>query len=477
MSPRSLPLFLLAVLWSAPALAYDFEITARTEGYGYQLRRYERDGVSFLNRRRITQYLGLRVFNLLEDGSASYSRRRPGRPPAVLTFHAQLRFETEFGAYADAAPAVQEVENNQLDLLFGGLEGRNLWGWVDFSLGRQLDTELQDFFAYDGLRVRVGSPWHLYAEAYFGTQVAGAHPFSSTIFETDGASGERSRSAWSPSFGAAIGTDDLGWLNARVAYRGVASRSPMTEADATGIEGAPIWGIDQEALFFGVGLDLPVRSLRLRPQVGIRYNLLLASLDELQASAGVRIGDRIEAQVELLRARPHFDGDSIFNLFAVEPYSELSSRGSLLLAPRGVGLTVSARAGYRWLWDDGGEPGLGDESGATVLGVGLDLHTSRLRAGLEGYHLNGRQGATFGGDLDGSFALRRWLSFEGRLSIVRLHDSTRPDATLTAFGVQAGATLKLVTGLRLHLLLEDNVSRLYASAFRLLGVVDLELAP
>ncbi len=474
--PKSPLLLLLALLLaSPPAHGYDFEVSARTEAYGYQLRRYERDGVSFLNRRRITQYLGLRVFNLLEDGAAPISRKRRGRPPALLTFHAQLRFETDFGAYGESSPPVPEIENNQLDLLLGGLEGRNLWGWVDFSLGRQLDTELHDFFAYDGLRVRVNTPWHLYAEAYVGTQVAGAHPFSSTIFETDGASGERSRSAWSPSFGAAVGVDELGWLVARLAYRGLASRAP--ESVGAGGEGASVWGVDQEALFFGLGLDLPLRRVRLRPQLGLRYNVLLASLDELQAAAAVRVADRVELHLELTRSRPHFDGDSIFNLFANEPYSELSSRGSLLLAPGGTALTISARAGYRWLWDDGATPGVGDETGSSVLGLALDLRTARARAGLEAYHLNERQGASYGGDLDGSFAIRRWLSVEGRLSLARIHDSTRPDAQLTAFGVQAGATLTLVTGLRLHLLLEDNVSRLYASAFRLLGVVDVELAP
>ena len=55
-------------LSALPARAYDFEITARTEGRGYQLRRYHGDTVSFVNRRRVTQYLGLRIFNLLDPG-------------------------------------------------------------------------------------------------------------------------------------------------------------------------------------------------------------------------------------------------------------------------------------------------------------------------------------------------------------------------------------------------------------------------
>jgi hypothetical protein len=43
--------------------------------------------------------------------------------------------------------------------------------------------------------------------------------------------------------------------------------------------------------------------------------------------------------------------------------------------------------------------------------------------------------------------------------------------------VQAGARFRPIRGILLHLLVEDNVSRLYNSALRLLGVVDLEFAP
>jgi hypothetical protein len=70
----------------SPASAYDFEITSRTEAYGYQLRRYFLDGIQFLNRRRVHQWLGLRVFNLLEPGQEPWSPRgrgggAPPRPP------------------------------------------------------------------------------------------------------------------------------------------------------------------------------------------------------------------------------------------------------------------------------------------------------------------------------------------------------------------------------------------------------------
>ena len=168
------------VLLTAPrAWAYDFELQSRSEAQGYQLRRYERDGVSFVNRLRFAQYLGLRVYNLI-DADAARARRR-GRPPALVFVHAQLRFHTDFGGFApDTAagePAAQELHDNRFELLVGAVEARNLLGWVDLSLGRQLDSELFDFFLFDGLRARISTPWWFYVESSLGAQVRRADPF------------------------------------------------------------------------------------------------------------------------------------------------------------------------------------------------------------------------------------------------------------------------------------------------------------
>jgi len=454
-------------LGARPAHAYDFEITSRTEAYGYQLRRYARETLELINRRRITQLLGLRVFNLLDPGQAPFSPRGD-RPPALLTFHALMRFETDFGSYADGAANVPEIERSQIDLLLAALEGRNLFGFLDFTLGRQLDFELLDFFAYDGLRVRINTPWHLYVESYFGVQVAGAHPLSSAVFETDGATDDPARGAWSPSFGVAVGAE-LPWLHARVAYRGVAAKAaPLTEPGASP---ASVWGVGQEALFVGAMLEVP--RVRLRPQLGLRYSFLTGELDDLQLGLGAPIGKRVEVQVEYLRSRPHFDGDSIFNIFSLEPFSDLVGRATVqVLEP----LALSLRVGYRWAWTDPVE-GETAEPGSLTLGLVGTWKTERLRASLEGYYFGGRLGSTGGADLDGTWTLLRWLSLSGRLSLVRFHDAVHEGAPVTSFGFQAGTTLHPLRGVRIHVLLEDNVSRLYASALRLLGVLDLELAP
>jgi hypothetical protein len=459
---------LLVSFWASPATGYDFEISSRTEGYGYQLRRLDRDGVQFLNRRRLTQYLGLRVFNILDDGASPFKPGSSTHAPALLTFHALLRFDTDFGGYASPDHASHEIQNNVLDLMVAALEARNLFGWIDFTLGRQLDTELMDFFAFDGLRLRLRTPWHFYLEAHGGTQVFGAHPFSSAVFEPDGVSGETSQEAWAPTFGAAIGTDDLRWLHLRLAYRGVASRAPRLPGSG-GRSSDPLWGVDQELIFFSGAVEEP--WLHTRALFGLRYSLLTGAVDDIQLTVVVPLG-RFEAQVEVLRARPHYEGDSIFNLFALEPFSELSGRASLRLLD--ARLTLLARGGHRWFWAD--EKDTGYSRGALTVGVGAAWRSERWRATLEGYYLGGQGGTSYGGDLDGAWAVMRRLSLEGRLSLIRTTDDVaRRD--LLNFGVQAGARVKLVRGVQLLLLGEDNVSRIYRSALRVLGVLDLELAP
>jgi hypothetical protein len=248
----------------------------------------------------------------------------------------------------------------------------------------------------------------------------------------------------------------------------VASRAPRLPGDG-GATSDPLWGVDQELLFFSGAVEEP--WLHTRALFGLRYSLLTGEVDDLQVTAVVPIG-RFEAQIEYLRARPHFDGDSIFNLFALEPYSELSGRASLRLL--GSRLTLLARCGHRWFWADDRDTGY--DRGALAVGGGAAWRSDRWRATLEGYYLGGQGGASYGGDLDGAWAVMRRLSIEGRLSLIRTNDDAARRELLN-FGIQAGARVKLFSGVQLLLLAEDNVSRIYRSALRVLGVLDLELAP
>ena len=459
---------------SARASAYDFEIFARTEGYGYQLRRYSGTGVTFLNRRMVTQYMGLRVFNLLDPGQDPFS---PGttRPPATLTLNAMMRFGAEFAGYMEHGGSVPELDNHQFDLMVGALQGRNVLGWLDFTLGRQYDMELLDFFAFDGLRARANLPWlGLFVESHFGLQVSRAQPFSRAVLETDGTSDDGTDDALMPTFGVAVGLDWDNRIDLRVAYRGTASRAPLeTMIKPADDEEEPetIWGIDQELLFFGLGGQVPGLGTRLR--VGLRYNVLLDQVDDVQATARHLVAERHDIQLEFLRSVPHFDGDSIFNIFNTEPYHEVAARYALrVLEP----LQAHARFGYRRFWTDDGEDSSVSPD-AFTLAIGAGWYSSKLRASADVFFLGGHGGTTIGGDLAGRWNLWRRLSLEGRLSLIDYQGSGEVSSNGLNFGLQVGARVHFFEGVMLHVLLEDNISRQYKSALRLLGVLDLEFAP
>ncbi len=464
---------LLGVLAPAEAAAYDFEVFARTEGHGYQLRRYSGTGVTFLNRRLVTQYMGMRVFNLLDPGQDPF---KPGtrRPPATLTLHALMRFGAEFAGYMEHGGTVPELANHQFDLMVGALEGRDILGWLDFTLGRQYDIELLDFFAFDGLRVRANLPWlGLFVESHFGLQVTRAQPFSRAVVETDGTSGDHTDDALMPTFGVAVGADWDRGIDLRVAYRGTASKATAEPVVATGDDEEPetSWGINQELFFFGLGGEVPRLGTRLR--VGVRYNLLLDQVDDVQATVRQVVGQRHDVQLEYLRSVPHFDGDSIFNIFNTEPFHEVAARYALqLLEP----LQAHARFGYRRFWTADDEDGSVSPD-AFTLALGAWWRSSRLSATADVFFLGGHGGTTIGGDLAGRWDLWRRVSLEGRLSLIDYQGSGEVSTNGLNFGFQAGARVRFFKGVLLHVLLEDNISRRYHSALRLLGVLDLEFAP
>ena len=457
----------ILLLSVSPALAYDFEVSARTEAYGYQLRRYDRAGLLLLNRRRVTQYLGLRVFNLLEPGEAP----RAGRPPALLHLHGLMRFFTDFGDYARAPEPIAELRDTSFELLSLALEGRNLLGWIDFTAGRQYDLELMDFYGYDGLRLRINTPWRLFVEGHVGAQIHRARLFSPAVFEPDGTSGDPADGAWAPTFGVALGVEDLRHFDLRLAYRRTVSHATMPLLpEPARTQG--LWSVDQELLFAALGYRIP--RLASEVSANLRYSLLTGLFEELQLLLSQPLGTRHRVHLELGRYRPHFDGDSIFNVFAVEPYSELAARYAVDVGER---WQLEARGGYRWFYRAAVEADRGG-TGALSLSLGAVARFPRLRAAAEAFFLSGWGGRRAGGDADLNWRLARWLNLQGRVSVASFANDERPsDPPLTSLGVEAGATLRPLRSVALHLTVEDNVSRLYRSAVRMLAVLDVEFAP
>ena len=170
----------------ARAFAYDFSIDLRTIGQGYQVRGFAPDGTNeLLSRRRLTQYLDVNVFDI---EPTRWRGDEGGRN--LIYFDASLRFDSDFGGYLTGRPTgvdeIRELQQNQVDVLFAFVGGRDVGGRLDFQLGRQIHFDMLDFFAYDGGDAVVHLRRGLALEAFAGTEVRGDLPLASPITSSTG---------------------------------------------------------------------------------------------------------------------------------------------------------------------------------------------------------------------------------------------------------------------------------------------------
>jgi hypothetical protein len=398
----------------------------------------------------------------------------------------QLRFDAELGDYADlAVPSgrtpERELQNDRFDLLWAFLGARNLFGFLDARLGRQLLVDLFDWQSFDGLWVEARAPFHAAVEAWGGLNVTGSAPFDSPVYRSDGIAlggnlrgslDARQEDALQPTFGVAVKSWGLRDFMLRLSYL----RTQSSTRDRQ--PGEPDSGVIDEKVAFTARARL--LHGRLHPWFGFRWNLVVGRMDDLQAGVRWQITPTHGLTAEYVQAAPTFDGDSIWNVFGASAFSDvrlvydmmlgrwrLFARGLARLFPDdklGTAVTppASLTAGVAW--------------GASA-GARLDFRRAHVR--LDGYYEDGWGGLKAGGDLSGrALALGDWrygLVIDGRLSYVYFRDDARPDISGGAhsFGAQLGARYTFVRGVTLHLLVEENVNRFYASQFRALAMLDL----
>src|ERR1041384_7535415 len=142
---------------AAPAHAYEFWLRTQTIGQAYQLRDYRLIGPDlFLGRRRYTQTLALRIWDV---GDLAAARRQAHLPERGLriSWQSYLRIDHDFGDYASGQvtlPRTPPVRRDALDvtpelgksvaslaLLYGYLE---LAGMFDDRLTVRLGRVLAD---------------------------------------------------------------------------------------------------------------------------------------------------------------------------------------------------------------------------------------------------------------------------------------------------------------------------------------------
>lgn len=320
-----------------------------------------------LGRRRLATTLGLSAYHLQGDF----------RPLAAdYAVRLMFRFDADYGVDSEevelyaANPGrfVPGLERSPLDLLYGYVEGRNLWdGWLGFRVGRQTMTDSLGWWSFDGGLIRLTTPWFFQLEGYGGLEQRGGLPFSSSRYERQGVwRGSFSeigdevglypsyqRATLAPAFGVAIESDGPSWLHGRLSYRRVYNLGEAVTGQLATPDGSypTVSGprISQDRLGYALSASLPeVGALR----GGFVYDLYAELVSGVNASVDVFAGPRVTVGADLDYLVPTFDADSIWGWFTTQPSTSLLARATVRPLER---LELAASGGTR-LWATAGDP-------------------------------------------------------------------------------------------------------------------------
>jgi hypothetical protein len=469
-----------AALLAAPTTrAADVRTVSRTVGEGYMLRVPGPEG-HLLSRRRLVQYVNLGVYRILPPKRAKEMFRDPR--DGQLQIVTSLRVRHDFGTFqrnatGNAARLIESLDGRQIDVLFGYLEGRSLGGWVDLRAGRQLEMSGLDFYAFDGGWVRLRTPAHLAVEAFGGFQVNGNHALGFPTFELDGTQGTLLDEASSPMVGAAFGLTDVSWMDARFAYRRTWTPSTLNGdlVDADGMMGLHN-AVNQELVSANVALRL--FDGRFSPFAAARYNLGTVRVDDLSAGIVWALTPMHTLRAFYLRTIPLFDLDSIFNVFATEPFED-------------VRVVYEVRPGRHWtlygrfqgrMFRQVETETLGAEPSTSVPfggggGGGAAYRRRRFAMRLDGFGLGGEGGMRAGGSVDTRTHV--WydrLALDGRAYYVHFRDDLVADRRGYSLALQVGTNIRLAHGVYFNVIGEELFSTFYRHAFRALGVLSVDWA-
>lgn len=507
---------LAAVALPAPASAYEFWTRARTIGQAYELRGFRVFGGELaIGRRRLTQLLTLTLHDL---GDLERTRRRAGRRGrgVVVSWHSTLRFEHELGTFLtgrlavgptrrqDALDVIPELGASafSLALLHGYVRVDGLGGGrLSLLAGRVSSVALDGALPLDGAQVQVAlAPgWSL--ELGGGLAVREASWLGVGSYELDGTPGafcheyraaadgtagrwrliERDelvtdgrftsdyercpqRQARMATAEAALGGRLPGRVEARLSYRVAASPSADSLAGPLYPDGAPRWGKNLERLAATASARWRVGPVEVSPLVLARASLAHGLVERLELSAELARG-RHALEPSASRVSPSFDTDSIWNVFAGEPSTELA------LGYRYAGATRAVARLWARRYDGG-------ESGGATWAVGA--HAEAERALTKRARLRGRAlvDGGYGGERAAADGELRWgdatAEVAGRAALVWARPDT--DGGLSA-ATSVRASWALASGVAVQSALELWRDREGQLGVRGLGVLELTLEP
>lgn len=521
---------------AAPAHAYEFWLRTQTIGQTYQLRDYRLIGPDLLlGRRRYTQTLALRIWDVGDLSAARREAHLPDRGLRI-SWQSYLRIDHDYGDYSagnvvlplsvpvrrDALDVTPELGASiaSLELLYGYLA---LDGMFDDRLTLQVGRVLADdgwgTTGVDGATARLrvpGTP--LTVSALGGFAVRASTALGLAAYELDGTAGAACREyvegptpgsgSWQlvdrnravtnhalasdyetcpqrdvrqPTAGVAISTATIHGFAGEAGYRRTWSSTVGKIASAAtqpypdlGLypEGAPGSGVNEERLWARVHGDVQAGATTIAPYADLRYSLLHALVD--RADAGVRLtrGDHtLEPSIEYFY--PTFDGDSIFNVFSIEP-------------------TTDVRLGYQhagdwavradgWLRAYHHEDGLASYAGGADAGVARAFG-SRWRGRVDALWDAGYGGRRVGGSAEAGWRPVRTMWLRGRVIALAVDGDTDSTSGLARPRYVTSSTVtswtwQLADTVALHTILELDNDAVHGSQYRAIGMFDFAFAP
>jgi hypothetical protein len=520
------------------AAAADFEVESTTAAQAYEVASPWGDTV--LERRRLLQTLGLAVYNLqgkYTPGEAAYSVTMRLRLDADFGVNGHLEGadaggETDYsvGQGSRFIPGLQEAP---LDLMVAYFEGRNVArGWLGFKVGRQYVTDVLGWWSFDGGLVRVTTPYFVQVELYGGLEQRGGLPLSTSRFERQGVwrgshsgfgtdANQPSASDFpsyqyaqvAPAFGVALESSGPSFVHGRFTYRRVYSTgSSITQQfpDPGGgyrtINGTRL---SQDRL--GYAADINKKDLG-GLKGGFAYDLYSQLVGSYYGGLEAYAGSRVTLGADIDYLMPTFDADSIWNWFTRNPVTTITGRASVDVTRE---IDVAASGGIR-RWSSDGDPdtfGAGeckaagqpdcvgkvsfdpstgaverfvrseDNRGlATTTDVLANLagryRTRTSEVGLRGMLQTGDRGRRAGGELSGE--RRLWgerFALGARASLYDWKDPLRAERDATSFGYVLGAGYKPGEIADFKIEWEHDMNRLVGQRFRIVGFLNLRVAP
>ncbi len=470
----------LAVFAASPVWAAAYQVEARTEAQAYQFRAYRNadpDNPVLLPRRRIAQYLGLNVYELVT-----------GQP---LGFESFTRVYADFGLPQGEAARIDGLQSEEADILYANVFYRT--AATELRLGRQVYVDLMDYMAFDGLKARYVNQHGprflrgLGAEAHAGLWVKAGSILGSSVYQPDGIRDSDARRLalqvpgaqpylddFQPVYGAKLLAENVmgQGVSGSVGYR-KALLGGQTDLERLAIEAR-----------YGRGRGVNVLG-------GVDYDLFMARVGQARLTARY---DHVLYAVtaEVMRVAPVLSADSIFYYFATAPRDEARLRGDY--TPIGPFRYYAQLLGdfystnlnsntdtYKTIQaletiDEASRAPVERSIPSTAFGgsLGSALRWGPFRSAADLTYKSGFGGRQLWFDLTGGYVPEdAFWTIDARISIADIADGFNPRLQGTFFGAQAWASYLFTSNARASLMLEQNVNRFTRSDTKLFLVFDL----